>query len=378
MAEIYNGDIELSASIACYILQNYRGKIHPEKLSRRSGGRSSDRGESVWREKGVSFKSDGTGCGSILPWLVVLLLLLSSCATSFEERVIKGGQTVEMAVESTINGLRRDALVHIPSGYNEKSRYPLIVVIHGAFSTAEKMERETGFSELADSEKFIALYPNGIGLMGFLQHWNGGHCCGKAAADDIDDVAFLQECIDKAADVLSIDQSRIYLTGFSNGGMLTYKFAAERSQVPAALAVLGASVGGRVKPEDDFWLPAQPENPLPLMIVHGLADETVPARGGRSISKGGTREYLSLEETTLFWLRANGCQDEHIENSYYSGQVNVKNWQKCMGKSSIQVHTISGWGHSWPGKYHTSGSDQLKNYNISRIIWEFFEKYTVD
>jgi len=53
----------------------------------------------------------------------------------------------------------------------------------------------TFFGRLADSENFIVMYPNGFGIMGFLQHWNAGHCCGKAADNKVDDVGFVAAAI---------------------------------------------------------------------------------------------------------------------------------------------------------------------------------------
>jgi len=69
------------------------------------------------------------------------------------------------------------------------------LALHGAFGTAGTMERQSGFSELADREGFVVAYPNGIGLFGHLQHWNAGHCCGRAEMDRVDDVGFLRYVI---------------------------------------------------------------------------------------------------------------------------------------------------------------------------------------
>jgi len=80
------------------------------------------------------------------------------------------------------------------------------------------MENWSGWSQLADREGFIVIYPEGIGLLGFLQHWNAGHCCGKAAEDDWDDVAFIEAAINGVSIQYEIDKHRIYMVGFSNGG----------------------------------------------------------------------------------------------------------------------------------------------------------------
>jgi polyhydroxybutyrate depolymerase len=118
-----------------------------------------------------------------LIFLFILSFFQAGCATSLSKDHVEGGNTYKNAVDLRINGFRRTYLVHIPSGYKPETPLPLVVVIHGAFDTAEGMEKFSRFSQLADREGFMVLYPNGMGILGFLQHWNAGHCCGKAADD---------------------------------------------------------------------------------------------------------------------------------------------------------------------------------------------------
>jgi polyhydroxybutyrate depolymerase len=184
----------------------------------------------------------------LLFWLLMVLaslLIMTGCATYFPMDHVEGGKTYKNAVDIRINGFRRTYLVHIPSGYKAETPLPLVVVIHGAFDTAEGMEKITRFSQLADREGFMVLYPNGMGLLGFLQHWNAGHCCGKAADDQVDDVGFVAAAIEDVCVRFKVDRDRIYMMGFSNGGMLTHRFAAERGDLLAAAAPMAASIGGK-------------------------------------------------------------------------------------------------------------------------------------
>jgi poly(3-hydroxybutyrate) depolymerase len=83
------------------------------------------------------------------------------------------------------------------------------------------MEKWSGWSWLADREGFIVIYPEGIGILGFLQHWNAGYFCGKAVEDNWNDVAFIEAAIDGTCRQYAVDKHRIYMIGFSNGGMMT-------------------------------------------------------------------------------------------------------------------------------------------------------------
>jgi polyhydroxybutyrate depolymerase len=85
-------------------------------------------------------------------------------------------------------GARYPCLVHISSNYHPQKPLLLVALIHGASDIAKDMEKYFGFSDLANRENFIVMYPSGMGILGFFQHRNVGHCCGKAASDNADDV----------------------------------------------------------------------------------------------------------------------------------------------------------------------------------------------
>ena len=197
------------------------------------------------------------------------------------------------------------------------------------------MEKFSGFSDLADRENFIVMYPNGMGILGFFQHWNVGHCCGKAALDHVDDVGFVAAAIEDLRVRLNIDPDRIYMVGFFNGGMLAYRFAVERSDLLAAVAPLAASIGGRPSAETPEWHIPDPVQPLSMISFHGLADDDVPYEGGVSLHRGGTRTYWPVEKSVEFWVRHNGCNPMATATRSNNGRVQIKSWE-C-------VETIPKW-----------------------------------
>jgi len=215
-------------------------------------------------------KRRGTGI-----MIVVLALLYAGCTASLPKDHPSGPKTYKNSMDIRIMGARHTYLVHIPSDYNCRKPLPLVVVIHGAFDTAQGMEKFSGFSDLADRENFIVMYPNGMGIFGFFQHWNAGHCCGKAASDNVDDVGFVAATIEDVSTRLKIDPNRIYMVGFSNGGMLAYRFAAERGDLLAAVAPLAASIGSRPSDEAPEWRIPDPIQPLSVISFHGLADDDI-------------------------------------------------------------------------------------------------------
>jgi len=274
--------------------------------------------------------------------------------------------------------VRRSYRVHVPSGYRPEVATPLVIAIHGAFSTAKTFEKETGFSKLGDKESFIVIYPNGIGIFGWLQHWNAGHCCGKAAADDVDDIGFIVEVITDVSRFLNVDQGRIYMVGFSNGGMFTHRFGAERSHRLAAIAPLAGSIGGRPGPEASLWRTPPADTPLPVILFHGRSDEKVPYLGGPVGGKPGEREYLSAQESALFWANGNGCVSPPRREKRNGGAVGLDTWDDCEKGAQVLLYTLKDYGHVWPGRYFTDNlkpENPMHGFDAAEIIWRFFQQY---
>jgi polyhydroxybutyrate depolymerase len=278
-----------------------------------------------------------------------------------------------------IMGARRTYLVHVPPNYSPQKPLPLVVVIHGAFDTAAGMEKYSTFSDLADRESFIVMYPNGMGIFGLFQHWNAGHCCGKAANDDVDDVGFIASAINDVRVRLQIDPSRIYMVGFSNGGMLAYRFAAERGDILAAVAPLAASIGGRPSEDAPQWRIPDPVKPLSVITIHGMADDDIVYEGGVSLHRGGTRTFWSVNESIDFWVRHNGCHPNAAATELNHGHVRIHTWGACSNDTEVVLYLMENWGHVWPGRYFTAEleeEDPLKDFDAAEVIWNFFKSHT--
>jgi polyhydroxybutyrate depolymerase len=317
----------------------------------------------------------GTAIGS---YLIALILLFTGCTASLPKDPAAGPKTYKNSMDIRIMGARRTYLVHIPTDYNPQNPLPLVVVIHGAFDTAQGMEKFSGFSDLADRENFIVMYPNGIGILGFFQHWNAGHCCGKAASDNVDDVGFVADAIEDVRGRLKIDPDRIYMVGFSNGGMLAYRFAAERGDILAAVAPLAASIGGRPSEESPEWRIPDPIQPLSVITFHGLADDDIIYEGGVSLHRGGTQTFWSVDKSVEFWVKHNGCNPKAADTNLNNGSVRIKSWGVCRDNTEVALYLIENWGHVWPGKFFTADmaeDDPLKDFDAAEIIWDFFKSH---
>jgi len=297
----------------------------------------------------------------------VLGFLLITLAAGCAWRDPAAGMTVKRPIDLRINGLRRTYELRLPEGYDPNRKLPLVVAVHGAFSTAKKMEQETQFSELADEYGFIAAYPNGMGIGGLVQHWNAGHCCGKAAKDDLDDVGFLTAVIEDVQRDFPVD--RVYMTGFSNGGMLVHRFAAERSALLSGAAVVAGSIGGRASTNEEVWRIPEPELPVPMLIMHSRTDAHVPYNGGGSSKRSDDeREYLSVNEATQFWLKNNQSGKGEEQSTKIGSNVTHRQWN---GEFPVHLYTLNEWPHVWPGPFFRQ-KGELDGFDGSREILRFF------
>ena len=168
------------------------------------------------------------------------------------------------------------------------------------------------------------------------------------------------------------------MVGFSNGGMLTYRFAAEYTDMLAAAAPMAASLGGRASVSDSMWITPTPKSKLPLIIFHAEDDVNVPYTGGASPKKGGEREYVSVEKSIKLWIKNNGCKQESINEQLFQGEVLHKIWPDSINGNDIELYLIKVWGHKWPGGKFTrklDKSDPLSKFDAAELIWEFFKKH---
>lgn len=327
---------------------------------------------------------------------MILVLACLACAARLPEGREPGPGTYLRTMERGDIGFRRQYRLHVPASYDVGSPAPLVVVLHGAFSTASDTAAFCGFTELAKRESFVVLYPEGVGLFGLFQHWNAGFCCAMAQQSDVDDVGFLHEAIAEVSERLNIDPTRIYLVGTSNGGMLAFHYAALHPEQVAAVATVAASVGGRLIFElHDHYVGENPTSlidasaarlpnaqapsvdtpPVSVLMFHGNADETVPFYGGQSV-RHSSAWFLSADESVRFWVRRNRCEGMPQVSFLYGDTVRRKAWTQCAQGSEVFFYELAGWGHYWPNKVPDGDLEAYPGLDAAAVIWDFFKRHS--
>lgn len=302
----------------------------------------------------------------LIPIFVILILIVLSVVWRFGFLSTK---TEEIKFNNTIRRYR----IHLPSGYNPEAIYPLVFVIHGLDGTPRSIEVITDFSRKADKEKFITIYPEGSKPAVFSPlSWNSGFCCNYAYEANIDDTGYLMFLIDYISGAYSVDKGKVYLVGFSNGGMLAYKTALEYPQKITAVAAVGSAVGGKAEEEEDYSFLPKSELSVPVIIFHGRNDQTIPYEGGLTPQKD--YEFTGAYDSVNFWLENNECS-KHPSEILKPGGYIKEDYRECKDGSSVLFFTYNG-GHHWPGWTTRAYKNMYRgNLSATNLIWEYFSNH---
>jgi polyhydroxybutyrate depolymerase len=145
------------------------------------------------------------------------------------------------------DGVNREYLLHFPRSYSSKDNFPLVIALHGYTDNPRLMEFYSGLSREADREGFVVVYPYGTkNEKDKNLSWNGGSCCGNGVLSDVKDVEFINNLTDELIRKYKIDPKKIFIVGFSNGGLLTHRIASVAPERYKAFAVVSGSIGGKV------------------------------------------------------------------------------------------------------------------------------------
>jgi len=270
--------------------------------------------------------------------------------------------------ELAVDGLERSYLVFAPATPPAEPM-PAMLVMHGGLGNADGVDRLYGMNKVAEREGFVAVYPNGprIGRIVLRQRrtWNAGDCCGPAAENDIDDVAFIRALIDALVEEHGVDRGRVYASGMSNGAMMTYRLVCEAPDaIAAAIPVAGTLVLDECAGGAD----------IPILHIHGADDENVPVAGGIGDRSLVDVEYRPLAETFALLAAMRGCGEPATGIDAYGAEETV---YTCERGAPIVVRILPGVGHTWPGaEPRTLQRDRYSGaFSASEAAWAFAREY---
>ncbi len=281
------------------------------------------------------------------------------------------------------DGIVRGYLVHMPPQAAGGAPLAVVLNFHGAGSNGKQQEQYSKMDAGADRDGFIAVYPNGTGRFDSHYTWNAGFCCAYAMARRVDDVGFVIALIGDLAARTPIERRRVYATGISNGGMLSYRLAEQASAYIAAVAPVAGSMVTRT---------FMPRRPMPIMAFNSVDDPLLHYSGGygkgvrslfhRNLGNPGVEKGLAK------WREFDGCPSEPQTAPTLDGESGTNNagitvtrysWDPCKDGVEIVLWKFTGAGHVWPGGIQNRFERVLGRstdlVDANEQMWRFFSKF---
>jgi polyhydroxybutyrate depolymerase len=290
---------------------------------------------------------------------VLVVLGVAGCRGTDSDRPDTSGSTAGGSTTHTIvvDGHERSYRLYRPAGLTSPAA--LVVMLHGGFGSGEQAEASYGWDRLADREHILVAYPDGLDRAWAV----GGGCCGRPGNTGVDDTGFITALVAAVGQAVPVDPHRVFATGISNGGMLAYRLACD-STVFAAIGPDSATMLG----------PCPTARPVSVIHIHGTADQRVRYDG--ELGDGvGRIDGPPVPDVLAHWRQTDNCPQPTVT---VDGLV-TRSIAACPDGRSVELVTIDGAGHQWPGSVPKSlveralGLDPPSTaLDATEEIWRFF------
>lgn len=310
---------------------------------------------------------------AVLGFIFIIQTTSVSCTPSR----IQADRAGNLSKSLNHGGLERAYHLHIPSSYRNSMATPLLVALHGGGGNGQKMATLSRLSLLADQNGFMVAYPEAV-----ERNWNDGRGLSqyRSQRQNIDDVGFISRMIDDIAGDYNLDEKRVYVTGASNGAMMSLRLGCELADKITAMAPVIGSMPENLVSE------CAPARPVPLLMINGTDDPMVPWEGGYvHFFRKKLGKIISVPQTIDFWVARNGCSPEpQITNEPDTDpddgtRVQKSVYGQCADGADVVLYEIKGGGHTWPGGYQYLPEFLIgktnRDLNASETIWNFFNGY---
>jgi polyhydroxybutyrate depolymerase len=277
----------------------------------------------------------------------------------------------DISASLTAGNLTRTYQAHVPAKADSAAALPLVIALHGGNGSGASMRNLTSLDTVADANGFVVAYPDG-----YSESWADGRGTTEAEVAGVDDVAFIGALIEDIATRTPIDPRRVYVTGISNGGMMSLRVACALSSRIAAVAPVAANMPSLLVPN------CAPSRAVPVMFVHGDQDALVPRNGGTiPLGAGGTVQ--STAASVALWNSLNGCAASAtsmstIDTANDGTSIAFSRYGGCSGGVDNRFYDVVGGGHTWPGGLQYLSVAIIgrtsSDIDASRELWSFFRE----
>lgn len=263
-------------------------------------------------------------------------------------------------------GIRREYLVHVPRSYRGAPT-PMLIALHGGGGDASFQADDSKYGLISKSEEagFIAVFPNGYSRFpsGILATWNAGACCGAAQKNKVDDLGFLREVIQRVERQAKVDRNRVFVTGMSNGGLMSWRMACEAADLIRGIAPVEGT---------DNTAHCNPSRPVAVIEIHSLDDDHIPLNGGKGVSALTDTNFTSVAATQAKWVQLNHA-DSRAKRVLTVPGAHCDLHAAKPGGAPVELCLSDTGGHSWPG----GGTQQGRKapsmaISANDLMWNFF------
>ncbi|MAD07617.1 MAG: hypothetical protein CMP86_09415 [Gammaproteobacteria bacterium] len=275
-------------------------------------------------------------------------------------------------------GLEREFIAYVPQNLPPRDA-GLVIAMHGYGSSAENIMAYSGFNALADEYGYVVAYPQGTQDQQGNAFFNVGYAFHSDST--VDDVGYIRALVARLVESHQIDPNRVYATGMSNGGDMSYLLACKAADAFRAVAPVAGTM--MVATADN----CAPSSAMPVLALNGTADN-VTRYAGDYANEEGWGAYISVSDVIDLWVRHAGAQAQPPEVlNYPSDQsITVVEYSAEATSPEIILYQVEGGGHDWPGarfawwdlrrllSVYAMGFGEHRSFDTSAHIFKFFNK----
>ncbi|WP_130803446.1 alpha/beta hydrolase family esterase [Acinetobacter ihumii] len=257
------------------------------------------------------------------------------------------------------DGMQRTYQIYEPASSSTIHNLPVVIALHGGGGNASQMMKR--WQTMAEQQDFILIAPQGIGANARMGTWNAQGCCGEAMKKKVNDLEFVQQILKDVSRNTPIDHNKIYMVGFSNGGMLAHQLAISMGSQLAAVAVVSGALFGNE---------TAAKSPVPILMIHGEQDSVVPFHGGMSpthfVARAQKQSFQSVTYAMNYWKTNNQCQGNMLVQK--TAMLRIEKGLNC--KADVVLYDVTQGQHVWPTVDHHD-----EGFDATQVIWSFFRQY---
>ena len=262
--------------------------------------------------------------------------VISSGGSAHAAAANREGTGGVQAVTVSSGGFLRTYLLYVPPGDSKRHPLPLVLVYHGAESTAAATTSLTGLLSIDQQQHNMIL----AFLQGYDDTWNDDAGDPPAEAANVNDIAFTQLVLRRIETNYEVNLDRVIATGFSNGAILAELLGC---RIASNLTVI-VPVEGQLSPT--FSGSCRPSAPISVYEIHATGDQAIPYSGGTFAGVGGPVTVLSAPASAARWATLDHCAAN--PSSSQSGDSVLTNYGRCRDRVSVTLNSIQGGAHEWP------------------------------